>query len=89
MVGLAIGAMFVRSMTIVLVEKRTLKSFIYLEHGAHWAIGALSTIMLINTAYATSEIITGGIGLVCILASLFSSIRYNHRLPKEKDLQEA
>ena len=34
MLGLAIGAMFVRSMTIYLVEKGTLEAFIYLEHGA-------------------------------------------------------
>jgi len=85
-VGLMIGAMFVRSMTIMLVEKRTLQSFIYLEHGAHWAIGALSAIMLVNTVYATSEMLTGGIGLFCIIASLISSIRYNYRLPKEKEL---
>jgi hypothetical protein len=34
MLGLAIGAMFVRSMTIYLVDKGTLEAFIYLEHGA-------------------------------------------------------
>lgn len=36
MLGLAIGAMFVRSMTIYLVEKGTLEAYIYLEHGAHY-----------------------------------------------------
>lgn len=47
MLGLAIGAMFVRSMTIFLVDKGTLDEFVYLEHGAHYAIGALAIIMLI------------------------------------------
>src|SRR3989344_8075738 len=37
-IGLGIGAMFVRSMTIMLLEKGTLSKYIYLEHGAFWAI---------------------------------------------------
>ena len=45
-IGLFIGAMFVRSLTIMLVEKKTLKQFCYLEHGAHWAIGVLAILML-------------------------------------------
>ena len=48
-IGLSIGAMFVRSLTIMLVEKKTLDQYIYLEHGAHWAIGALAIIMFIST----------------------------------------
>ena len=40
MIGLGIGAMFVRSLTLYLVEKKTLAEFIYLEHGAHYAIFA-------------------------------------------------
>ena len=46
MLGLAIGAMFVRSMTVYLVNRGTLNEYIYLEHGAHYAIGALAFIML-------------------------------------------
>src|SRR5574343_1605441 len=48
-IGLGVGAMFVRSLTIYLVDKKTLKEFIYLEHGAHWAIGTLALIMFIDT----------------------------------------
>ena len=33
----------------MLVETKTLAKFLYLEHGAHWAIGALAIIMLITT----------------------------------------
>src|SRR6202012_4711996 len=47
-VGLGIGAMFVRSLTIMLVDRKTLNEFVYLEHGAFYAIAALATIMLIN-----------------------------------------
>ena len=78
-IGLAIGAMFVRSLTIMLVEKKTLTQFPYLEHGAHWAIGALAIIMLVSTKYEVPEIITGIIGLVFIIFSLISSIIHNQK----------
>ena len=76
---LEIGAMFVRSLTIMLVERKTLKQFLYLEHGAHWAIGALACLMLVSTVKEVPEIVTGGIGLGFILAALASSILYNKK----------
>ncbi len=79
-IGLAIGAMFVRSLTIMLVEKKTLAQFLYLEHGAHWAIGALAIIMLISTEIEVPEVVTGIIGLVFIVLSLVSSILHNKSL---------
>lgn len=79
MIGLAIGAMFVRSMTIYLVDKGTLSDFIYLEHGAHYAIGALAIIMLLSTRFHVPEIITGLIGVAFIVLSVFNSIQYNKR----------
>lgn len=48
--GLGIGAMFVRSMTLYMVDKGTLEAFKYLEHGAFWAIGFLVTIMFLAAA---------------------------------------
>lgn len=78
-IGLAIGALFVRSLTLMLVEKKTLKQFLYLEHGAHWAIGALAIIMLISTAVEVPEVVTGLIGLFFIVSSLISSILHNRR----------
>ncbi|MCM1977397.1 DUF475 domain-containing protein, partial [Streptomyces sp. G1] len=38
--GLGIGAMYVRSLTVYLVRQGTLDDYVYLEHGAHYAIGA-------------------------------------------------
>ncbi|HEY1044062.1 MAG TPA: DUF475 domain-containing protein [Telluria sp.] len=76
MLGLAIGAMFVRSMTVYLVDKGTLDKFVYLEHGAHYAIGILAFIMLASMKYHIPEIFTGLIGVAFIVASLWSSIRY-------------
>ena len=81
-IGLAIGAVFVRSLTIMFVEKETLEEFIYLEHGAHWAIGILATLMFISTVKSVPEIVTGLSGLFLIIASLISSINY-----KKKELK--
>jgi hypothetical protein len=75
-IGLAIGAMFVRSLTIMFVEKGTLDEFIYLEHGAHWAIGVLAILMFISTVVHIPEVITGLSGLGIILSSVVSSKLY-------------
>ena len=74
--GLAIGAMFVRSLTVYLVRQGTLDEYVFLEHGAHYAIGSLAAIMLISMTYHISEVITGLIGAVLIGLSVYSSIRY-------------
>jgi len=76
MLGLAVGAMFVRSLTVYLVRKSTLDEFIYLEHGAHWAIGALAAIMMISMQIHVPEVITGLIGVALIGLSLWSSVKY-------------
>jgi uncharacterized protein len=74
--GLGIGAMFVRSMTIMLVERQTLNQFRYLEHGAFYAIGALALMMLFDVFVHIPEVVTGLIGAVIIIISLVSSIRW-------------
>lgn len=74
-----IGAMFVRSITIYLVRKGTLGEYRYLEHGAHWAIGALAAILLISIEVEINEVVTGLVGVAFIGASLASSIRANRR----------
>ena len=82
MLGLAIGAMFVRSMTVYLVNRGTLSEYIYLEHGAHYAIGALAFIMLLGTTVHVSEVITGLIGVGFIGASVLSSLRHRKKHPE-------
>ncbi|MDN5747310.1 MAG: DUF475 domain-containing protein [Pseudonocardia sp.] len=78
-----IGAMFVRSLTVFLVRKGTLADYIYLEHGAHWAIGALATILLLGIGVHVNEIVTGLIGVAFIGAALLSSIRRNRKVAAE------
>jgi hypothetical protein len=78
--GLGIGAMYVRSLTVYLVRQGTLDEYVYLEHGAHYAIGALSLILLVTIQYEIHELITGSIGVILIGASFWSSVRRNKRL---------
>ncbi|MCX7102016.1 MAG: DUF475 domain-containing protein [Methylobacter sp.] len=82
MLGLAIGAMFVRSLTVYLVRKGTLDEFVFLEHGAHYAIGVLAGIMLGSMTYEIPEVITGLTGAILIGLSVISSIRYKKREAK-------
>lgn len=79
MLGLAIGAIFVRSITVYLVRQDTLDDFVYLEHGAHYAIGVLALIMLASIKYHVPELFTGLAGVAFIVASLYSSIRHKNR----------
>jgi hypothetical protein len=84
MLGLAIGAMFVRSLTVYLVERGTLDEFVFLEHGAHYAIGILALIMFASVKYEIAEWFTGLSGVAFIAVSLWSSIRYKRREERER-----
>ncbi|MFE7272066.1 DUF475 domain-containing protein [Streptomyces sp. NPDC057623] len=88
--GLGIGAMYVRSLTVYLVRQGTLDDYVYLEHGAHYAIGALAAILLITIQHQISEIITGLVGVILIAASFLASVRRNRALAaaEEDEKQE-
>ncbi|MDP9610354.1 MULTISPECIES: DUF475 domain-containing protein [Streptomyces] len=77
--GLGIGAMYIRSLTVFLVRRGTLDDYVYLEHGAHYAIGALAVILLATIKYEINEVITGLVGIVLIGASYWSSVVRNRR----------
>ena len=83
---LFIGAMFVRSITIYLVRTGTLSEYEYLEHGAHWAIGALAVILLVSVDHHLQlpEVVTGLVGVVFIGAALASSV-YRNRHTRERE----
>ncbi|MGW0748678.1 DUF475 domain-containing protein [Streptomyces sp. NPDC002587] len=81
--GLGIGAMYVRSLTVYLVRQGTLDDYVYLEHGAHYAIGALAVILLVTIQYEINEVITGLVGVLLIGWSFWSSVRRNKRLELE------
>ncbi len=76
-IGLGVGAMFVRSLTIMLVERGTLESYRYLEHGAFYAVGALALLMMVGTVVEVPQAVTGLAGAAFIGLALWSSIRYS------------
>lgn len=79
MIGLGVGAMFVRSMTLYFVEHKTLSHFRYLEHGAHYAIGILAIIMLMKINVHISEMVTGTIGIGLIAIAFLHSVWENKK----------
>ncbi|MFI9355647.1 DUF475 domain-containing protein [Streptomyces lydicus] len=83
--GLGIGAMYIRSLTVFLVRKGTLDDYVYLEHGAHYAIGALAVILLVTIKYEVHEVITGLVGITLIGLSFASSVLRNRREGKPGD----
>ena len=83
-IGLAIGAMFVRSLTLYMVEEKTLKNYPYLEHGAHWAIGFLALIMFVSTNIEVPEVVTGLTGLIIVGWAFFDSIKDNKKKLENK-----
>ena len=87
--GLGIGAMYVRSLTVYLVRQGTLDDYVYLEHGAHYAIGALAAILLITIKYEIHEVITGLVGVALIGWSFWSSVRRNRALAAAEGKAEA
>jgi hypothetical protein len=77
--GLGIGACYIRALTVYLVRKGTLAEYVYLEHGAHWAIGALAVLLFVTIRYNVPDLVTGLIGVGFIGAALVSSIVRNRR----------
>lgn len=75
-IGLGVGAFYIRSFTIFLVRRGTLQEFIYLEHGALWAVGALAVILLVTIRFDVPEPVTGLIGVAFIGAGWISSVAH-------------
>ncbi|MCP9842074.1 DUF475 domain-containing protein [Synechococcus sp. J7-Johnson] len=78
--GLGLGALFIRSLTLMLSREKALDQLVYLEHGAHYAIGALGLLMLSGIVLGQHHLhlpewVTGLIGIVLLLLSLADSLR--------------
>ena len=74
-VGLGIGAIWVRSMTVFMVRRGTLKNYKYLEHGAHYTVLVLAISMFVSEIYHVPEAIAGICGIILISSSIVSSVR--------------
>jgi hypothetical protein len=72
--GLGVGALWVRSLTVFMVRKGTLDEYQYLEHGAHYAILVLAVALLTSIFYEIPDAVTGISGLGVIGASYYASV---------------
>lgn len=88
--GLGIGAMYIRSLTVFLVRQGTLSEYVFLEHGAHYAIGALAVILAVSIETDVPEIVTGLIGVAFIGLALLTSIQHRrHHADGDGDSDES
>jgi len=72
-IGLGVGALWVRSLTVFMVRRGTLGNYLYIEHGAHYTIGILACILFVSLFVAVPEAITGLAGIGVIVASIIAS----------------
>lgn len=74
-IGLGIGALWVRSLTVYVVQNHAIQKYKYLDHGAHYAILVLAIILLISTILEVPDMVAGVMGVAIIITSLFASKR--------------
>ena len=77
MLGLGIGAMAVRSLTIYMVEREVVSKYIFLEHGAMWSIGLLALSMLVQIFHHLPAMLITTFAIVPIGLAFVHSIYKN------------
>lgn len=74
MIGLGVGAFFVRGLTLYLVEHEKLEQFEFLEHGAFYALFVLAFFMLLDHFFHFQEWITALSGAAILGLSILYSM---------------
>ncbi|MEB3234492.1 MAG: DUF475 domain-containing protein [Cyanobacteriota bacterium] len=82
--GLGLGALFIRSLTVMLTREKALEQLVYLEHGAHYAIGSLGFLMLLDLGLDpyrqnVPEWLSGLLGALLLVISMADSLRHRRR----------
>lgn len=72
-IGLGIGALYVRVITLHMLQHGVLDKYKYMEHGAHYAIGILAALMLISIKVDVPEAVAGLAGLAFVVTAIFDS----------------
>lgn len=72
-VGLGVGALWVRSLTVFMVRKGTLQNYIYLEHGAHYTVAVLALVLFISIFFNIPDVLVGVVGIAFIGSSVVAS----------------
>lgn len=74
MIGLGVGAFAVRTLTIFFVEN-SMAELVYLQNGAHWAIGFLGAYMLASLFISISDILVSVATMGVIALAIVSSLK--------------
>jgi uncharacterized protein len=82
-VSLGIGALFIRTMTVFLVRNGVLDELVHVEHGAHYAIGALAVVLFVGLTHDVPEVVSAGASLVILGAALGSSLHARRSQPAD------
>jgi uncharacterized protein len=86
-IGLAIGAAYIRALTVFVVRKGTLEQYRYLEHGAYYAIGMLALLLMVEVWHDVPDVLTAGAGGLLIVAAVACSLWSRRR--QERAILEA
>jgi hypothetical protein len=81
-IGLAIGAAYIRALTVFVVRRGTLEHYRYLEHGAYYAIGMLAVLLMVEIWHDVPDVLTAGAGAALIIASIASSKAARRRMER-------
>ena len=73
MIGLGIGALFVRSFTMWMLDNRTLQKWAYLDDGAHYAVLFLGVCILGENFYPVPEFLIAFVSVFIIGVSMLLS----------------
>lgn len=80
--GLGVGAIWVRSLTVFMVRNGTLNTYKYLEHGAHYTVFVLSVVLLFGIFWHVPEALAGIVGIGLIISAIIAS-REPHEQPRD------
>jgi len=86
-IGLAIGAAYIRALTVYVVRRGTLEEYRYLKHGAYYAIGMLAVLLMVEVWRDVPDVLTAGAGAAMIVAAVASSLAARRRQEKALRLE--
>jgi hypothetical protein len=87
--GLAIGAGYIRALTVYVVRKGTLEEYRYLEHGAYYSIALLAVLLLWEIWRDVPDWLTACTGAVVITLAWATSVWAAKRQQREEEAREA
>jgi hypothetical protein len=87
--GLAIGAGYIRALTVYVVRRGTLDEYRYLEHGAYYSIALLSVLLLWEVWRDVPDWVTACVGAVVIGLAWATSVWAAKRQAREEAAAEA